>query len=200
MRKTKHETLHKVAMYFISLWLLFVLIVIIRVIKPDACYSFKDISSLSDVIRLDIISVICFVLFLLGLLLMKIYEYHWKGTTDLPVKVEEIEDKNYDYLTFLTTYIIPFACLDLDKVSYIITLVLLLLIIGLIFIRSNFYLANPTLALFNYRLYNVKYCVEGVERTITVLSKDILKKGDYITTIRFDNNNAYAIRRENIDE
>ena len=200
MRKTKHETLHKVAMYFISLWLLFILIIIIRLIKPDACSSIRDISSLLHAMRFDLLSAICLALATLGVLLMKFFEHHWRGTTDLPVKIKEIEDKNYDYLTFLTTYIIPFACLDLDKISYIITLVLLLLIIGLIFVRSNFYLANPTLALFNYRLYNVKYCVDGDERTITVLSKDVLKNGDYINTIRFDNDNAYAIRRESIDE
>lgn len=200
MRKTKNETLYKVAMYYISLWLLFVLIIIIRLIKQDSCHQIKDISSLLDAMRFDVLSIICLALAILGVLLMRLFEYHWKGTADLPVRIETIEDKNYDYLTFLTTYIIPFACLDLDKISNIITLVLLLLIIGLIFVRSNFYLANPTLALFNYRLYTVKYCVDGNERTITVLSKDELKTGDYINTIRFDDNNAYAIRRENADE
>ena len=131
---------------------------------------------------------------------MLFYKHHWKGTTDLPVNIESVEEKNYDYLTFLTTYIIPFACLDLDNISNIITLILLLLVIGSILVKSNFYLANPTLALFNYRLYTVKYCVDGNERTITVLSKDKLKTGDYINTIRFDDNNAYAIRRENANE
>ena len=200
MRKCKHETLHKVAMYYMSLWLLFVLIIIIRLIKPDVHFSIEDFDSIFEAVRFDGLSIACAILAGSGFVLMLFYKHHWKGTTDLPVNIESVEEKNYDYLTFLTTYIIPFACLDLDNISNIITLILLLLVIGSIFVKSNFYLANPTLALFNYRLYTVKYCVDGNERTITVLSKDKLKTGDYINTIRFDDNNAYAIRRENANE
>lgn len=84
------------------------------------------------------------------------------------------KNENYEYLTFLTTYIIPLICIDLKNIRYIIVLGILLILIGAIFVKIDLYYGNPTLALMGYRLYRAE--IENVDAPdgIILLTKDRL--------------------------
>ena len=129
-----------------------------------------------------------------GFYLTKKYKYKWKGVIQPSVRVLTAKNENYEYLTFLTTYIIPLVCIDLSNTRYIIVLALLLIIIGYIFIKMDFYLGNPTLALMGYRLYRITIGLKEFEEEILVISKDKIKNGDDIEWIPIDDNTWY-IRR-----
>ena len=103
-----------------------------------------------------------------------------------PYEILSVKNENYEYLTFLTTYIIPLICIDLTKVRYVIVLGVLLVLIGFIFIRMDLYYGNPTLALMGYRLYRAE--IKGCEAPdgIILISRDRLNKASSIKWIPID--------------
>ena len=105
-----------------------------------------------------------------------------------------VENENFEYLTFLTTYIIPLVCINLDEVRYVFVLFILLIIIGIIFVRSDFYLGNPTLALMNYKLYRIRYVMNGMEQERMIITRDKIQAGDYVEAIPFDQHTWYVRR------
>ncbi|TXK28420.1 hypothetical protein FVR03_20845 [Pontibacter qinzhouensis] len=78
-----------------------------------------------------------------------------KGATLLPVTVTHVENINYESVTFLATYIVPLACIDLDKDRSSLMLVTIIILIGWIYIKTNLFYTNPTLAIWGYHIYKV---------------------------------------------
>lgn len=102
----------------------------------------------------------------------------------LPKTIIKIEDQNYEHLTFLTTYIIPFLRVKLEGRDLLVT-TLLLIIIGAIFIRTNLFYKNPTLALLGYKLYKVD---TEKDNGLILISKEYLKIGDKVHYIHLSDN------------
>jgi len=113
-------------------------------------------------------------------------QYQWKGVTNPPYKIKAIKNENYEYLTFLTTYIIPLICIDFGNIRYIIVLVVLLIIIGYIFVKMDLYYGNPTLALMGYRLYRAE--IEGLDVPdgVVLITKDRLTSNAAFKWIKID--------------
>lgn len=189
----KNNIFLKIQMYIISLWLLFVMLIPItfngNAVNADSLGR-KLILLCVD----NILPIVCLLMALLGMVLYKQLKYRWSGTRDLSVKIETAESENYEYLTFLTTYIIPLVCINLDETRYVIVLFVLLFVIGIIFIKSDFYLGNPTLALMNYKLYRIQFVVNGERRERLVISKEKIVKGDFVEAIPFDEK-TWFVRR-----
>lgn len=195
-QENKKDIRFKVQMYFISLMMLFALI------TPIAAHPIRDEDicgkNLKEFIivflKTNYLLLICIALIIVAYILLKQLEFRWNGARDLSVKIIEVDEQNYEYLTFLTTYIIPLACLNFDEVRYVIVLFILLVLIGFIFVQSEFYLGNPTLALLQYRLYRVKYMLNGETYEKLVITKDRLNVDDYIEAIPFDDHSWYVRR------
>lgn len=187
----------KIQMYLISLWLLFVLIIPIT-IRIVSCEEILEaggwLEAAGIICRQNFLPLICVFMALLGFVLFRLLEYRWNGTRHLPVKVISVENENFEYLTFLTTYIIPLVCINLDEVRYVFVLFILLIIIGIIFVRSDFYLGNPTLALMNYKLYRIHYIMNDGEQERMIITRDKIRAGDYVEAIPFDQH-AWYVRR-----
>lgn len=183
--KKKDENIFlKIQMYMISLWLLFVLMIPLTLKWPNMNGSLKE--KIQTALGENVFPMLCLLMTVIGWLLVKQLEYRWNGTRDLSVRVMKAESENFEYLTFLTTYIIPLVCIDLENIRYIVVLIILLVIIGVIFIRSDFYLGNPTLAIMGYRLYRIQYILEGQTEEKLIISKDKVQEGDYVEAIPFD--------------
>ena len=129
---------------------------------------------------------ISLLLAILGWFVASLEKQRWAGVTNPPYEIESIKNENYEYLTFLTTYIIPLICIDLTKIRYVFVLAVLLVLIGFIFIRMDLYCGNPTLALMGYRLYRAE--IEGFDAPdgIVLISKDRLSKKSSIKWIPID--------------
>ncbi len=82
----------------------------------------------------------------------------------LPAVAKKVEDLSYEHLTFLTTYIVPLICFNLDNVRYIVALFVLLFVIGQIYVKTDKFYANPTLAILGFRLYKLE--VDGVSKVM----------------------------------
>lgn len=177
----------KIELYIISLWLLFVLIIVNR-IKVNICFGCKFIS-IYEFIFINLIPSVAFVFLIIGLILYYKFKSTINGSKLLPVRIIKIENVNYEHLTFLTTYIIPLICFDLAKIQYAITLLILLVIIGIIHVKTNMFYANPTLALLGFNIYQVETS-QGTN--IVYISTDKLVKGIFVSSLKLDSRTYFV--------
>ena len=130
--------INRVKLYIISLWLLFLLIII----KEFKWESWNQCSSLKDNIQIllknNILSCLSFCLLILGIIFLYNLRFKIKGSLGLPKNIREIKNLNYEHLTFLTTYIIPFICFELGDVRNTIIFVFLLIVKSVGLIMSYF--------------------------------------------------------------
>jgi hypothetical protein len=108
-------------------------------------------------------------------------------------KILQIESLNYENLTFLATYIIPLVCFDLDfhlsENRNFIMLLLVLILIGWIYVKTNIYYTNPTLAVLNFKIFRIKTKEKG---DFIIITKSALKVGDFIIPNEIGDNIYYA--------
>ena len=153
----------KIIFYFISLWLLFFLASIITV-RIDTNIS------VNENFKNNIIPIVMMALSLLSFSLNFFVRDKTKGSINPSYKIKRVENKNYEFLTFLTTYIIPLVFINFNNINHIFVIAILLIFTGAIFTKMDLYLANPTLALF-YKLYEIQVETKEGSKTITVISK-----------------------------
>lgn len=184
----------KIELYVISLWLLFILIIIVTI---DIPICFKDSCSFVGFNRLfmdNIIPTISFLLLLLGVLFFLNFKYKLAGSQQNHIIVRNIENRNYEHLTFLSTYIIPLIAFDLTKIRYAIVLFLLLVAIGIMYVKTNMFYTNPTLALLGYKIYKVDASFRtGNEKGIIIISREDISQGD-ILSYKIIHENIYYVR------
>ena len=101
------EIWDKFELYIMSLWFLFFLIIVITVDIPLCFGENCQYIGFWEVIKKNIVPVISLLLVLFGVIFYYHFDYRISGSKKLPVEITEIEDLNYEHLTFLTTYIIP---------------------------------------------------------------------------------------------
>lgn len=182
----KKDTVLKIRFYFMSLWLLFVLIFLLTVDIPIDFSTNAHFIGLLPLIKKNWLAFSALLLSILGWIVASCEKRKWRGVTNPQYEIISVKNENYEYLTFLTTYIIPLICIDLTKIRYVIVLVVLLVLIGFIFIRMDLYCGNPTLALMGYRLYRAK--IKGVDNPdgVILISTDRLFKKSSIKWIPID--------------
>ncbi|WP_297510038.1 anti-phage protein KwaA [Flavobacterium sp.] len=190
--------IRKIGLYFLSLWLLFILIFIITVKIP--IYLKKDwvFIGLENLLKINIIPFLCFIAIIIGWISFSDFKHKVKGSTELPFKVESIENIDYEHLTFLTTYIVPLVCFNFISIRYLIVLLILLIIIGIIYIRTDLFYANPTLAILQFRIYKISgnFVKDGIRNNIILITRDKLQKDDLVKYIKLDNRIYYAKKQE----
>ena len=184
----------KIGFYLLSLSLLFSLLFINEVEIPmcfqENCYFI----GFGEIIKLNIYPICYLILILLGLIFYFIFKYLFKSNGCLPEKINEIENINWENLTFLVTYIIPFLSFNFGEGKNRLIFFLILLIIGNIFIKTNMYYTNPVLVIFGYHIY--KLSTKNREKSIIVISKDVLCKTNEIKLI-FLSDNVYIAKKIN---
>lgn len=181
----EHKSL-KVRLYFMSLSLLFFLVFLLTVDIPISFAHGAKFVGWVELLQRNMVAFPAALLMAASIFIAKNISYQWKGATNIPFEVEEVKNENYEYLTFLTTYIIPLICIDLENMRYVVVLVLLLIVIGYIFVKMDLYYGNPTLALLGYRIYRAK--VKGVTAPdgVILICKGCVTKGASIKWIEID--------------
>ena len=186
-QKCEKGTATKLSFYFMSLWLLFVLIFILTVDISQINFSKEEIFiDFISLLEKNLLALFSLFLAVMGLIVAYLKKRKWKGVSNPPYIIKSIKNENYEYLTFLTTYIIPLICIDLSKPRYVLIFVILLVLIGFIFVKIDLYCGNPTLALMGYRLYRAE--IQGIDAPdgVILISTDRLNKKSCIKWIPID--------------
>lgn len=121
----------KVEFYILSLWLLFVLIFLLTVDIPISFAPDAQFIGVIPLIRRNWLAMLSLLMVLTGILISFKLKHRFEGVHYPPAEITNIKNENYEYLTFLTTYIIPLICIDLDEIRYVIVLGFYCLLLGL---------------------------------------------------------------------
>lgn len=174
----------KCMLYFASLWLVF-LIQFIRLVD----LSFYDDLSLKDnIIRIaynNNWAIIFFILFGLSIVSIKSFFYFIKGSKKPGEKIKKVIKKDYNYLSFFSTIIIPLISYDFSYISNIIVFWLLIIVFGVVTIITDMYYVNPLLCVFGYHIYEISL---GNIENVVVISKNVLNIDDFVIIKSIDKN------------
>ncbi len=188
--------IRKIGLFFLSLWLLFLLMIIITADIP-LCFSGNcEFVGFKYLFSHNIIPIIAIVALAIGGFSYYDFNFQMKGAPELSFKITEIENVDYEHLTFLTTYIVPLVTFNFVSVRYQIVFVILLLVIGIIYIRTDLFYANPTLAILKFRIYKVDGDFrDGENRKNRILiTRQALTKDDRVKYIKLDERIYYAFK------
>lgn len=191
MQKTR--TREKYELYVISLWLLFLLIIVVTVDVPICFGENCQFLGLVPLVKRNVVPLVALIILFAGAIYYLRFDYKISGSKSIPVKISSVEDINYEHLTFLTTYIIPLICFNLTSQRYLIALALLLAVIGIIYVKTDKFYANPTLALLGFRVYSVTLERRtGQVVKVVLITKDRLQSDSMIQFLELDERVYFA--------
>lgn len=184
----------KIGLFFLSLWLLFLLIIIITAEIPFCFGKNCEFVGWFNLLKTNVIPLFCVIALTVGIISFFDFIFQMKGTPELSVKITEIENIDYEHLTFLTTYIIPLVCFQFESIRYIITFIVILFVIGLIYIRTDLFYANPTLAILGFRIYKIsgEFRNGEIRAGKILITKNKLQTNDRIKYFKLDERIYYA--------
>lgn len=104
----------------------------------------------------------------LRLLLKNLDENKTNGIT---VKINDVENKNSESISYISTYIVPFIFQDTNNFFDISSIFIILLIIFFIYTKSNMIVINPILGI-THTLYHVEYSKKGKNKKGLLITKD----------------------------
>lgn len=142
----------------------------------------------------NILPLISIIALIIGIFSYTDFLHRTDGTPELSFTVSMVENIDYEQLTFLTTYIIPLVCFQFENLRYLIVLFILLFVIGAIYIRTDIFYTNPTLALLGFRIFKIQgtfRCGE-VRSNIILITKENIEKDDQVTYYKLDERIYYA--------
>jgi hypothetical protein len=183
----------KIKLYIISLFLLFLLLFLNKV--P---YSFSGDSEFigfkAFFTKENLVVTISIIFMLLAAIFYFLFNFQIaEAATNLPVQITKIENYNFETVTFLATYIIPLVCFDLDfdldKNRNLFMLFCVLFLIGLIYIKTNMFYTNPTLAVLGFHIYKINTIKQ---EGIIVIIKGKVKRDDWLFCKHISDNIFYA--------
>ena len=115
----------------------------------------------------------------IGLLL-----FYLKQSSTLAVDhivVEKISGKDSEAMSYFVTYLIPFLDIKLDEIASSVSLLLLFLVVGVLYVHSNLIYINPTLNLMRYHLFEIE--LEGGMTSALLSKRSIVERGASITVV-----------------
>ncbi len=178
------STIDKVGLYVLSLVLLFIFIIILTINIPYCFGRDCQLVGIDDIFQLieeNIASIVASVGIIVGLIFYCRFEHELKGGSQDVMKVEHCQSESYEHLTFLATYIIPFLGFSFDEPRKLLAYSLLLVVIGFIFVRTDKYYANPTLALLGYKLFKATIVCRGITyKNVILIGKESVIDDDMV--------------------
>lgn len=186
--------LQKIELYLISLGPLFVLLLVSTAQIPYCSGENCQFVGWEKLLYSNVVPFICAVVLIATTIMYFRFNYMTQGATQMPEKIVEIENIQFENLSFLATYIIPLVAFDLSKTRGCIMLLLVLLLMGSIFINTNTFYLNPSLAVLGYRIYKV---VTSTNEKIIVITREKLNKDDSIYPRSIGENIYFASKAKN---
>lgn len=186
--------LRKVGLFFLSMWLFFLLAIIITIDIPTYFGTDWEFIGWNNLLYRNVIPIIFLICIFIGGYAYYDFKKLGEGATDISFNVEKVDNQNYEHLTFLTTYIVPLVSLNLTNIRYLLVLALLIFVICIIYVRTDLFYSNPTLAILGFKLYKVDGLFKHNDQrdAIILITKDIINIGSNCDYIQLDNRVYYA--------
>jgi len=206
-----NDNFRKSNLYILSLGLLFIFLIIITLDVSKVNFDItsidtwrtiglsnlvtnvKDFQVWKEIVVSNYVAIFSMFMLIYCFYGYKKFEFDLNGTTDIPFEVKKIESINYEHLTFLATYIIPLISFDFESTRQMIVFGLLLAVMGIIYIKTDLFYANPSLALLGFFIYKAdgsfKY---GNKDGIVIISREKIIAGQKLLYIKLDDRIYYT--------
>ncbi|WP_447729296.1 anti-phage protein KwaA [Enterobacter asburiae] len=193
-KEIKEYVRRKIDLYILSLAILFCFFIAITLKFPTCFGAECEFIGWSLLLRNNIVPLVCLGLLIYCGVAYCRFKYDANKSVELPLKITRIEKINYEHLTFLATYIIPLITFDFEKERYVLVLAALLIIMGIIYIKTDLFYANPSLALLGFNIYKLDVSITGgVNKTgIILITRRKLKENDMVSYIVLDERVYYS--------
>ncbi|MFA7275876.1 MAG: anti-phage protein KwaA [Pseudobdellovibrionaceae bacterium] len=181
------NTRRKIDLYILSLAVLFVFFIIITTKLPVDEFCISSFLSWWKLVQDNVVTIISLILLGYSFFAYKKFNFDLQGTTDIPFEIKKIESINYEHLTFLATYVVPLISFDFDIGRQVIVLFLLLVVMGVIYIKTDLFYANPSLALLGFHIYRADGNFKMGDRDgIVLICRGKLSVGQKVAYIKLD--------------
>lgn len=187
----------KIELYILSLWILFFLLFASKITFPICISGPCEYIGTWNLLKTNWIPAMCLIGMAYGIYIYYRFKDSIMDSGKVgPWKITTIESISFENLSFLATFIIPLLCFDLDfnldEGRNAFMLFLVLLAIGIIYIKANLYYTNPTLSVAGFHIYKISYTFQGIESKCTILTREKLKCGDEIFSKLIDEEIYYS--------
>lgn len=101
----------------------------------------------------------------------------------LPIAITAIENVNSEFISFFMTLLAVLA-FDLTSVRGAILFIMVLVLFGCLFVKTELFYSNPCFAILKYHIYRVDTKDNAIPEKSIVICRDKLTEGDYINKIK----------------
>ena len=161
----------------IVMWLKEVLIITIKVYsKWQTCgqLEWKNFLNLFLIIELCIIIIVAFCLFLLI--------HSNRGMSTKTIIVRQAKNKTAEYfLNYYSLFVLSLIGFSLIKIIDVISLCLLLIVLGIVYVRNGMYYLNPMVNILKRFIYEIEYIEYEKTFSKIIIAKEKIYDGDDIT-------------------
>lgn len=183
----------KIDLYILSLGLLFIFIFIISFEPPDSNFTFKAAKCWKEFAMKNSLPVVSILCLLYCLFAYFRFDFKLRGANEIPFQVNKLENINYEHLTFLATYVVPLISFNFASGRQMIVLALLLVVMGAIYIKTDLFYANPSLALLGFHIYRANgHFKTGEREGITLICRERLADSQRVSYIKLDERIYYV--------
>jgi hypothetical protein len=183
----------KIDLYILSLALLFLFFIILTGVLPKEPFALRNHAYWLALAEVNPIAIISLILLAYCYYAYKKFDFDLRGTTDIPFEIKKSEGINYEHLTFLATYVVPLISFDFGSGRHMIVLGLLLVVMGAIYIKTDLFYANPSLALLGFHIYRADGHFKTGERNgIILVCKERIQAGQKVSYIKLDDRIYYV--------
>lgn len=187
------NTRRKVDLYVLSLALLFVFFIVLTIKLPESPFLIGDWASWVTMGKSNPVVIASLALLGYCIYAYQKFDFDLKGATDLPFEIRKIEGINYEHLTFLATYVVPLISFDFESGRHMVVLCLLLIVMGVIYIKTDLFYANPSLALLGFHIYRADGNFKTGDRNgIILVSRERIIAGQKVSYIKLDDRIYYV--------
>tara|TARA_R110001592_G_scaffold336934_1_gene622693 strand:- start:1955 stop:2539 length:585 start_codon:yes stop_codon:yes gene_type:complete len=193
-----NDVKRKIDLYILSLALLFIFFFIITINVPF-CLPSEDCKFVGwkQLLTENPIPNISALVLLYCIYAYKKFDFDLNGATDIPFEVTKVEGINYEHLTFLATYVVPLISFDFGSGRQMIVLVLLLIVMGIIYVKTDLFYANPSLALLGFHIYRADGDFKNGKREgVILIARERVELGAKVSYIKLDDR-IYYVRGNN---
>lgn len=146
---------------------------------------------IKDILLNNLVVLICLILMIVGFVGYIVFRDKLKSAKELPVRLIECKSINYENLSFLATYIIPLMCFPMNTDREIFVAFAVIVIIGYIFVKTNLFYSNPSLALMGFSIYTAT-SEKGIFKDDIIIAVGRIRKDDSIVYISLGDNVYFA--------
>ena len=187
----------KVMLYILSLWLLFVSLLIMSYDGKFLANSASAITNQDFIALLDTMTVRNYVfltsaLFILtGWAILWILANSFRGGWSVNCGISDVANESHEHLEFLATYVMPLVFTDVNSKRTVLNLTIMIIAIGAIYVKTNKFYSNPSLAILGFKIYKAKIHDRG-EKEFVVICRGEINNNSTIKYIKIDNNTCLA--------